>query len=83
MNNPLKMIIIALAVTSMALTPVLLIQNANAATHYCSDQTKKSSAWIQGCKDGWYDHDHCYSYTGGSGEYGKGYAVGWDKGRCK
>ena len=83
MNNSLRVLVIAIAVTSMALTPVLLIQNVNADTHSCADQTKKSSAWIQGCKDGWYDHDHCYSYTGGSGEYGKGYAVGWDKGRCK
>ena len=53
----------------MALTPVLLVQNAHAASHYCADETKKSSAKIQGCKDGWYDHNHCYSYKGVSEQY--------------
>lgn len=83
MNNSLRVLVIAIAVTSMALTPVLLIQNVSAATHNCADYTQKSSAWIQGCKNGWYDHDHCYSYSGGTGQYGQGYAVGWDKGSCK
>lgn len=52
MNNSLKVLIIAIAVASMALTPVLLVQNANAGSHCCANETKKSSSWIQGCKDG-------------------------------
>ena len=82
MNNVMRMFVIAIAVASTTLTPFLIIQTANAASHSCADYTQKSSSWIQGCKNGWYDHDHCYSYAGGSGEYGKGYSVGWDKGHC-
>ena len=46
------------------------------------DQTSKPHAWVTGCKDGWYDHDHCLSYSPGSGDYAKGYKVGWAKGSC-
>ena len=61
MDTKLSSLVIALAVASMALTPLIMIQNAHAATSYCSDQTSKPHAWVTGCKDGWYDHDHCLS----------------------
>ena len=82
MDTKLSSLVIALAVASMALTPLIMIQNAHAATSYCSDQTSKPHAWVTGCKDGWYDHDHCLSYSPGSGDYAKGYKVGWSKGSC-
>ena len=82
MNFRIRILVIALAVTSMALTPLLMNQNADATSHYCADQKGKPHAWITGCKDGWYDHDHCLSYSPGSGDYAKGYKVGWSKGSC-
>ncbi|HYF99508.1 MAG TPA: hypothetical protein VD815_05415 [Candidatus Saccharimonadales bacterium] len=82
MDNHINLLVITLAVASIALTPMVINQNANAASHYCSDQTGKSNAWIEGCKQGWYDHDHCLSYNPGTGEVAKGYKVGWSKGSC-
>jgi hypothetical protein len=82
MNTKINSLVMALAVTSMALTPLIMNQNADAASHYCADQKGKPHAWITGCKDGWYDHDNCNSYSPGSGDYAKGYKVGWAKGSC-
>ena len=82
MDTKISSLVIALIVASMALTPLILIQNADAASFSCAAQKGKSSAWINGCKDGWYDHNHCYSYSPGSGDYAKGYKVGWTKGSC-
>ena len=78
-----KLFAIAIAVTSLALAPsIIAINPADAVTH-CRDYSGKSNNWIAGCMDGWYDHDHCLAYKGGSsGDYSKGYAVGWAKGSC-
>jgi hypothetical protein len=83
MDTKITPLVVALVVASMALTPLIMIQNANAVSSYCADQKGKPHAWIIGCKDGWYDHDHCLSYSSGTGEYAKGYSVGWSKGACK
>lgn len=82
MDTKISSLIIALAVTSMALTPLIMIQSADAASFSCAAQKGKPHAWITGCKDGWYDHDHCLKYSPGSGDYAKGYKVGWAKGSC-
>ena len=82
MNFRTSLLLIAVAVTSMALTPLIMNQNADAASHYCADEKGKPHAWITGCKDGWYDHDNCAKYSPGSGDYANGYKVGWNKGSC-
>jgi hypothetical protein len=84
MDTKISLLSIVIIVTSMALTPLIMIQNADAAPSpsYCADQTGKSSAWIQGCKDGWWDHDHCIGKSTYSGDYGKGYEEGWSLGSC-
>ena len=51
--------------------------------HYCTEYSGKSKAWIAGCKQGWWDHNHCKSYDPGTSDYAKGYKVGWSKGSCK
>lgn len=73
---------IVIAVASIAITPSLIfwLQPANANT-YCDNG--KPEGWVDGCKNGWYDHDHCKKYNPGSGEYASGYKVGWKKGSCK
>lgn len=57
--------------------------DCKSAPHYCSDYSGKSHAWINGCQQGWWDHNHCWGYSPGSGDYAKGYSVGWNKGQCK
>ncbi|HYF99671.1 MAG TPA: hypothetical protein VD815_06235 [Candidatus Saccharimonadales bacterium] len=87
MQFTIKLLIIALAVTSMSLAPSLLInKSADAASHYCTEYKGKSQAWIDGCKQGWSDHDHCLGFDPGDGksnDYWNGYNTGWDKGHCK
>ncbi len=76
-----KLFAIAIAITTMALAPSLIIyQSADAAKH-CTDYGK-SNTWVNGCQQGWWDHDHCYQYSPGTGEYASGYKVGWSKGSC-
>jgi hypothetical protein len=86
MEITIKLLVIALAVTSMALAPSLIInKSADAASHSCEDTKGKSKDWIEGCKRGWYDHDHCYGADpddGKSQEYYSGYFAGWKKGHC-
>jgi hypothetical protein len=82
MDSKLSLLVITLAVASIALAPLIMNQHANAVTK-CENESGKSSAWIEGCKQGWYDHDHCKSYNPGTGEVAKGYSVGWSKGSCK
>lgn len=83
MNIKINMLLITLAVASMALSPVIMNQNSNATSHYCANEKGKSNAWIQGCKAGWADHDNCKKYNPGTGEVAQGYKVGWSKGSCK
>ena len=46
-----KLCAIVIAVTSLALAPSLIVINsADAATHYCTDHKGKSQNWINGCK---------------------------------
>ena len=81
-----KLCAIVIAVASLALAPSLIVINsADAATSYCSDQKVKSQNWINGCRQGWSDHDHCYKYDpdGESNAFASGYKVGWKKGHCK
>lgn len=82
MDMRLSSLVIALAIVSVGLFPLIINQFAQAVTK-CEDETGKSNAWIEGCKQGWYDHDHCKSYNPGTGEVAKGYKVGWSKGSCK
>lgn len=83
MDFRLGMMAIVMVVTSLTLAPTLVMNQSAEANHYCTDYKGKSKDWIEGCKQGWYDHDHCWGYSPGSGDYAKGYAVGWDKGSCK
>jgi hypothetical protein len=76
-----KLFAIAIAVTSMALAPSLIIYQAADAVKHCTDYGE-SKAWVEGCKQGWSDHDNCFHYNPGTGEVAKGYKVGWSKGSC-
>jgi hypothetical protein len=82
-NFRINMLVIAFAVVaSVGLSPSLVMnQSASAASHSCEIPGKPSD-WIQGCKDGWYDHDHCMPYSPVVGHYAEGYKVGWPKGSC-
>lgn len=82
----MKLLVIALAVTSMALAPSLIVnKSADAANHYCIDYKGKSQNWINGCQQGWWDHNRCNPYfpDGESNAFYSGYKVGWMKGSCK
>lgn len=81
MKTRTGLLFIAMAIFSVAIVPILINQSADAASS-CESTKGKSHAWYLGCKDGWFDHDHCYSYNGKSGDYAKGYAIGWAKGSC-
>lgn len=83
MDTKISLLVITIAVASMAMTPLIMNQPSSAASHYCADEKGKSSAWIDGCKTGWADHDNCKKYNPGTGEVAKGYEVGWSKGSCK
>lgn len=84
MDTNIKILAIALVAISIAVAPSLVVnKSVDAATHYCADEIGKSNAWIEGCKQGWFDHNHCKSYNPGTGEVAKGYKVGWNKGECK
>ena len=73
---------IILATASLALAPSLLNFESAHAAYYCTEYSGKSHAWVEGCKQGWYDHNHCLLYDPGTGEVAKGYKVGWSKGSC-
>jgi hypothetical protein len=86
MRITIKMLVIAIAVASLALAPSLIVINsADATTHYCRDYRGMSLNWINGCQQGWWDHNHCYPYSpdGESNDFYYGYKVGWKKGSCK
>ena len=77
---------IALVVILIVLSPSLgSIKFVDASTHYCTEYAGKSQNWINGCQQGWWDHNHCNSYDpdGESNAFYSGYKVGWDKGQCK
>jgi hypothetical protein len=89
MNARTGILVIALEVVSLALAPTLIInQSADAQSlsskGWCESQGK-SINWVNGCKNGWYDHDHCWSYDpdGESNAFYNGYKIGWKKGHCK
>lgn len=82
MDIKIKMLIITMAVASVAILPSLMFTKSAEAKGWCEQQTSKPHAWITGCKDGWYDHDHCLAYNPKSGDYAKGYEVGWNIGSC-
>jgi hypothetical protein len=85
MNARTGILVIALGIVPLALAPTLIVgQPVDAATHWCQNQGK-SVNWVNGCKNGWYDHDHCYPYDpdGESNAFYTGYKVGWKKGSCK
>ena len=83
MDTSIKILTIALVAISIGVAPSLLFNKSVYAAYYCTDEIGKSNAWIAGCKQGWWDHDHCWGYSPGSGDYAKGYSVGWSKGHCK
>jgi hypothetical protein len=87
MNARIRILVIALGVVSLAVAPSLIInQAADASSHHkwCENQGK-SVNWVNGCKQGWWDHDHCNPYDpdGESNAFYTGYKVGWKKGHCK
>ena len=62
----MKLLVITLAVTSVALDPSLLFnKSVDATSHYFTDYKGKNQAWIDGCKQGWSDHDHCLEFNHG------------------
>jgi len=80
-----KLCAIVIAIASLSLAPsIIYTQPAEAASHWCENQGK-SQNWVNGCKQGWSDHDHCYSYDpdGESNAFASGYKVGWKHGSCK
>lgn len=84
MDTRSKILVMALTVTSLAMAPSLFnINSAAAVTHWC-EQQGKSNNWVNGCKLGWYDHDHCmkYSPTGDTKDEVAGYKAGWKHGSC-
>ena len=83
MDFRLGIIAITMVVTSLALAPSVILHQSAEANHYCTDYKGKSKSWVEGCKAGWYDHDLCWVFSPGTGDYAKGYAVGWDKGSCR
>lgn len=85
MKITMELCAIVIAVTSLALAPSLIaISPADASSHYCRDQKGKSQSWIDGCQQGWFDHDQCGPYSPEEpGAYVSGYKVGWKHGSCK
>ncbi len=86
MDTNIKILVIALVAISIGIAPSLVInKSVDAATHYCTDYTGMSQNWINGCQQGWWDHNHCKSYNpdGESNAFSNGYKVGWSKGECK
>lgn len=79
-----KILMIVLAIASFAFIPSLMMLNqpAKAIVDNTFCDNGKSEGWVDGCKNGWYDHDHCRAYNPVSGDYAKGYVVGWKKGHC-
>lgn len=85
MDTNSKLFAIAIAVTSLAMAPSLFnINAADAQSHWCESQSKNQD-WVNGCKQGWSDHDNCYKYDpdGEENAFNVGYKVGWKKGSCK
>ena len=93
MDTRTKLSLIVLAVVSITLFPTLLIyKSANAvdSSTQSTTQTKgwcesqgKSADWAKGCKQGWYQKDHCYGGDppdGKSQEYYSGFNAGWKHG---
>ncbi|HEU5121074.1 MAG TPA: hypothetical protein VFT71_08800 [Candidatus Nitrosocosmicus sp.] len=78
-----KLFVIAIAVTAMSLDPSLIIYQSADAEKHCTDYGK-SQNWVNGCRQGWSDHDNCYPYNpdGESNDFYNGYKVGWSKGHC-
>ena len=86
MDTNIKILVIALVAISIGIAPSLVInKSVDAATHYCTEYTGVSQNWINGCQQGWWDHNHCKSYNpdGESNAFSNGYKVGWSKGECK
>ena len=90
MNARISILLIGLAVVSVALAPSLTIsQSADAQSttssdpHWCRNQKDKSGDWIFGCQNGWWDHNHCQDFRPESGHYARGYIVGWERGHCR
>lgn len=84
MDTNLKILLIAIVTGSMTLAPSLIfINSVDATPYYCRDYHGMSQNWINGCQQGWWDHNHCWGYSPGAGDYSKGYSVGWTKGHCK
>ena len=61
MDTKSKLFAIAVAVTSLAMTPSLFNFNTASAATWC-EQQEKGSDLIEYCKRGWSDHDHCKKY---------------------
>lgn len=85
MDTKLNILMITLAIASVALMPAIMMSTQSVdAKGWCESQKGKPQAWITGCKDGWYDHDHCLAYNphDKNSDYKKGYEVGWNIGSC-
>lgn len=88
MKITFALFVVTLVVTLLTLAPALLMSNpidAASSPYYCRDYPGKSQDWINGCQQGWWDHNHCYTYNadGESNAFASGYKAGWNKGLCK
>lgn len=84
MKITMKLCAIVIVVTSLALAPsIVYTQPVEAASHWCQQQGK-SQSWVEGCQQGWFDHDQCGIYSPEEpGAYVSGYKAGWKHGSCK
>ena len=84
MDTKSKLFAIAVAVTSLVMTPSLFNFNTASATTWC-EQQEKGSDLIEYCKRGWSDHDHCKKYESlaDTKQEEAAYKKGWDHGSCK
>ena len=87
MDTITKIFVMFLTVASIAITPALISYKSASAVDssskgWCESQSNNKNR-IQGCKDGWFDHDKCIGESTYAGDYGKGYKVGWNHGSCK
>jgi hypothetical protein len=83
MHFRMQAAIIAFVVSTIVLSPTLISSQPAHAVTKCEDEKGKSSQWISGCKDGWYNWDKCGNGPSGTPktDYDKGWVAGWNKGK--
>ena len=85
MKITIKIAVVVLAITTMALAPsISLYQPAKAQSNWCDNQGM-STEWVNGCKLGLNEKNNCKKYdpNRGGDDWADGYDAGWGKGMCK